>query len=496
LFVFALESEKIMRSIFGGIGAFLQTPVGVIISTNAAWVAVLFFAGVQNTYYPYSFLVNAFLLFVDVAVASYLQDRLIYFFSQFVLPIQNPKYRQEIYQRVRNFEGGNRGPAMFVKNGRVIMHEGESKKRGPGVIVLDTASALVLRTDTEIKDTAGPGVKFTRVHKYNNQVYSEYVAGSVDLRAQWEFIGPLVTDQPFLNPMPVTAPKEFNDMHNRRQQTNGLTRDGFEISPTISIKFSIRRPEEKAVSEGGVKSQYGYDADAVRNAITREAIQLGKSDNSKVRMDWNKLPSHLVVNIWREYIRKFKLGDLFTANGESGLQVIEEMINKRVRQAKVEDLDDTGAQTGAWVESLEYRQLQSRGLEIMEVRIHNVLFDQNMEEDIIKQWSAEWMKTAKQEESYLNEREALIETASRTEGDKSFARIASKQFGGKPTAPQQNPFKTLQLLIQPLREFIVNESSANSEMDKELRKLDEIWKWILDNSSDAIPRPPQSGDKP
>lgn len=106
------------------------------------------------------------------------------------------------------------------------------------------------------------------------------------------------------------------------------------------------------------------------------------------------------------------------------------------------------------------------------------------------------MKTAKQEESYLNEREALIETASRTEGDKSFARIASKQFGGKPTAPQQNPFKTLQLLIQPLREFIVNESSANSEMDKELRKLDEIWKWILDNSSDAIPRPPQSGDKP
>ncbi len=296
--------------------------------------------------------------------------------------------------------------------------------------------------------------------------------------------------------MPVTAPKEFNDMHNRRQQTNGLTRDGFEISPTISIKFSIRRPEEKSVSEGGVKSQYGYDADAVRNAITREAIQLGKSDNSKVRMDWNRLPSHLVVNIWREYIRKFKLSDLFTANGESGLQVIEDMINKRVRQPKVEALDDTGAQTGQWVESLEYRQLQSRGLEIMEVRIHNVLFDQNMEEDIIKQWSAEWMKTAKQEESYLNEREALIETASRTEGDKSFARIASKQFSGKPTVPQQNPFKTLQLLIQPLREFIVNESSANSEMDKELRKLDEIWKWILDNSSDAMPRPPQSGDKP
>ena len=45
-----------MRSIFSGIGAFLQTPTGVIISTNAAWVVVLLVAGVENTYYPYSFL--------------------------------------------------------------------------------------------------------------------------------------------------------------------------------------------------------------------------------------------------------------------------------------------------------------------------------------------------------------------------------------------------------------------------------------------------------
>jgi hypothetical protein len=250
------------------------------------------------------------------------------------------------------------------------------------------------------------------------------------------------------------------------------------------------------VSESGVRSQYGFDADSVRNAITREVIQLGTSDNSKIRLEWNKLPAHLVVNIWREYIRKFKLGDLFTANGVSGLQTIEDMINKRVRQANVEGLDDTGAQTGEWLESLEFKQLQSRGLEIMEVRIHNVILEPSMEEQTIQQWSAEWMKIARQEENYLKEKEALIETASRDEGSKSFARIASKQFGGKPTNPQQNPFKTLQLLILPLKEFILNESNANSDMDKELRKLDDIWKWILDNSSDGIPRNKQSGDQP
>ena len=485
-----------MRKLFRGIGAFLRTPAGVILTTSVVWHIVLWAAKI-----PFSYFVSILVLAADVLFATYLLDRLIYFFSQFVLPIQNPKYRQEIYLRVKNFETGKRGPALFIKNGRVIMHAGEADKHGPGVIVLDTASAAVLRTDTEIKETIGPGVKFTQAN--------EYVAGSVDLRAQWQFIGPLTTDQPFLNPVPISHPKGYNDIQSRRQQTSGQTRDGFEVSPTISIKFSIKRPIEKKQTEGGVTSQYGYDADSVRNAITREVIQLGTSENSKVRLEWNKLPAHLVVNIWREYIRKFKLGDLFTTSGMSGLQRIEEMINKRVKQSDVMALDDTGISTGEWLESLEFKQLQSRGLEVLDVRIHNIIFEPSLEEQTIQQWSTEWMNIAKKEENHLKEKEALIETASRDEASKSFARIASRQFSGKPTMPQQNPFKTLQLLIQPLKEFMLNESSANSDTEMELRKLDEIWKWLLDNnpvdsslagnkpagSADDAPRNTQSGDR-
>jgi hypothetical protein len=474
------------------IGAFLQTPIGVVLSTNAAWFIVVFLAGIKYSY-PYHYLVNIFLLGADFFIAAYLLDRLVYFFSQFVLPIQNPKHRQEIYSRVKNFETGSRGPALFIKNGRVITHEGEAEKRGPGVIVLDTASAAVLRTDTEIRDTIGPGVVFTKSQKKNN----EYIAGSVDLRTQRQFIGPLATDQPFQKPTLITPNRDPDEAQIRRQQTNGATRDGFDISASISIKFRIKRPAEKNVSESGVRSQYGFDAESVRNAITREVIQIGASEDSQVRLEWNQLPAHLVVNIWREYIRKFKLGDLFTPVGTNGLQTIENMINKRVRQPSVEGLDDTGAQTGEWVDSLEFKQLQSRGLEILDVRIHNVLFEASIEEQTIQQWSTEWMKIAKKEENYLKEKEALIETASRDEGSKAFAKIASKSFiGKKPASPQQNPFKTLQLLILPLKEFILNESNATSDLEKELRKLDEIWKWVLDNSSDGIPRTPQGGDKP
>jgi hypothetical protein len=466
------------RIFFSGIGAFLGRPIGVIITTNVVWQVVMWAMKIPTNTTAY-YVVSFIILGLDVFAAFTLRERLIHFFSQFVLPIQNPKYRRDISARVSNFETGSRGPALFVKNGRAILHEGEADKRGAGLIVLDTASALVLRTDTEIKDTVGPGIKFTRGN--------EYIAGSVDLRAQWQVIGPLSTDQPSLNPLLISAPKDYNETQSRRQ-TSGLTRDGFEVSPTISIKFSIKRPAQKVPTDSGVTSYYGFDADAVRNAITRKVVQLGNSENSKVQLEWNQIPEHLVVNIWREYIRKFKFSDLFNPvdkDGTSGLQVIEDAINRRIKQPNMEALDETGARTDERVESREFKQLQSRGLEIMDVRIHNILFENTLEDQITQQWSAEWLNIAQKEKSHLEEMESLIETAARNEASKNFARIASRQFGAKPTLPQENPFKTLQLLIQPLKEFIISESAAGNDVDNELRKLEEIWKWLLDNTPNA-----------
>ena len=142
-------------------------------------------------------------------------------------------------------------------------------------------------------------------------------------------------------------------------------------------------------------------------------------------MEWNKLPAHLVVNLWREYVRKFKLEDLFTHGEISGLQTIEDMINNRLRQSHVVALDDTGVPTGEWLDSLEYKQLQSRGLEIMEVRIHNVLFEPAIEMQMIQQWSAEWMNIAKKEESLLKEKEAPPANASHALSIKPWGHIPS-----------------------------------------------------------------------
>ncbi|HNK64162.1 MAG TPA: hypothetical protein PKL78_07200 [Anaerolineales bacterium] len=467
-----------MRKALSGIGSIFRSPFGVVIIIAAVWHGVVWAFGI-----PFNYFVSAGIFVLDTMVAITLLDRLTYFFSQFVLPIQNPKYRQEIYSRVQIFESGERGPTLFVKNGRVIEHEGEADKRGPGVIVLDTASAIVTRTDSEIKGAFGPGIKFTEKN--------EYIANKlgVDLRAQWQFVGPLTTDQPFLNPVPISNPKQFNDLEKRRLETAGQTRDGFEVSPTISIKFSIRRPGRNMPTESGVRSEYGYDATAVRNAVTREVIELGRVDNKKDRMEWNKLPGHLAVNIWREYIRKFKLEDLFSSKGENGLQVIEEMMNKRMKSQTISGLDDTGKKTGEALDSLEFLQLKLRGIEVMEVRIHNVLFDPTMEEQILKQWSGEWMKIAKKEEGLLAEEEKLVETMARKKAARLFANIAAKNFTD-PESDPQDIYTTLQNLIEPFNALLI-ENQISNETESEIRKVDEIWKWLTVNKVDSAKKSEQ-----
>lgn len=459
-----------VRRAISALGPIFISPFGVVIISTLLWVGLVWILKI-----PLDPVIIGGIFVLDIILAFILPDRLTYFFSQFILPIQTPKDRQEIYSRVQLFESGDRGQTLFVKNGRVIKHKGEEEKKGLGVIVLDTASAVVLRTDTEIVGPVGPGVRFT--------TKDEYIVNDlgVDLRPQWQYIGPHASAQPFLDP--VSNPKSFNDAERRRQETLGLTRDGFEVSPTISIKYGIRHPQKNMPTESGVTTRYKYDPAAVRNAVTRELIELGKLNSKKDRMDWNKLPAHLAVNVWREYIRKFKLEDLFNTKN-NGLQAIEEMLNLRLQKPVVPGLNETGERTNEATDSPEFFQLKMRGIEIMEVRIHNVVYDQTMEEQYLKQWSGEWLKIAKKEEEQLNEEQKLAEKLARIDAAKTFARLASRNFISSNQAPKDE-FGTLEDLIQPIREALLLENRTNNEMELEIKKLEDIAKWLLVNKADG-----------
>ena len=246
-------------------------------------------------------LIFPFLLFVWMA-----------FFAQFVLPVQTFIDRQKIFSRLLTRLSGGHGPALFIENGVIKEHSGERLKKGPGVVWLDSASAAVTRTPVAIKQVIGPGVHFIETH--------EYIAGTLDLHIQSQTIGPKETDQPFDEGDDETTD---NLVQERRKQVSALTRDGIEIIPNILVTFRVATGFPM---EGQPGSRFGYrkgnrkkdreneekDKEAVRKAILGEGINpMAQPESPRHRVAWNQLPATLAVDVWREYVAKFTLDELF-----------------------------------------------------------------------------------------------------------------------------------------------------------------------------------------
>jgi hypothetical protein len=237
------------------------------------------------------------------------------FFAQFVLPVRTLHDRQKIFDRLLADLFGGHGPAMFIRNGELVKREGEERKKGPGVLWLDSASAAVTRTPVKIKQTLGPGVHFI-----DN---GEYIAGIVDLHIQSQTLGPRETDDPFAEPGENMDDEEYDKVQDRRKTVSALTRDGIEVIPTITISFRLDTGFPK---EGEPGSRFGFrtgvtkqakekeekDKEAIRQAILGEGINPNIiSDATRRRVAWNELPASLAVDVWREYASKFTLDELF-----------------------------------------------------------------------------------------------------------------------------------------------------------------------------------------
>lgn len=466
-------THNMLKKVFLKVQKFLSTPIGIVLFISP----VIWHITLRIFKLPYNIESSIIIYIFDFIVTIVLLDRLIYFFAQFVLPIQNKKDRHKIYVRVRDFNSDKRGHAIFIKNGRIIKQKDELERKGPGVIILDTASATVLRTDIEFKDTVGPGVRFTEVHKVDEESFIEYPAESVDLRTQWKFIGPMASDDPFINP--VQHPKEYNLTNDRQQKTNSWTRDGFEISATISIKFQIKRITN-VKTESGVTTEYKFDPTYVRKAIIYDPLVLEKNNNVKEFMKWDKLPEKLVINLWREYVRKYKLDEIFyNQEGVSGLQKIEDMINRRVQVSKnTLPPMDIGLPSDEPLENPEYKQLIERGIEVIKVTIHNVtMANKEIEKQVVEQWSSEWLKLEKKKEELLKKEKVAIEAYAPQKAKRKFASIVANKF----ISPKidDDRFVILQKLIEPLRIFMYSESRANKEFENTSTKLNSFWNWLL-----------------
>ena len=259
---------------------------------------------------------NLFEIFVDLAcVFPLLLILWMAFFAQFVLPVRTFRDRQKIFGRLLANLFGSHGPAIFIRNGQLVKREGEEREKGAGVLWLDSASGAVTRTAVSIRQTIGPGVHFIE--------NGEYIAGTVDLHTQFQSLGPKDSDKPFENKKEGQTDEEFHQIQERRKEVSALTRDGIEVIPNISVMFKV---DTGSPREGEPGSRFGYrtgirkkdkeneksDKEAIRKAILGEGVNPNEqADSPRHRVAWNQLPALLAVDVWREYVSKFTLDELF-----------------------------------------------------------------------------------------------------------------------------------------------------------------------------------------
>lgn len=224
------------------------------------------------------------------------------FFAQFVLPVKTFQERQQIFDRLMTYLSGGHGPAIFIENGRSRESHGERLKNGPGVLWLDSASAVVTRSATKFENIFGPGVHFTKK--------GESIANNpIDLHTQSHGLGPREKEDPFAAKSENQSDEEYGQIQKRRLEVSAWTRDGIEIVPNINVGFHIDATPTKDDEDG---SRFGFDAESVRKAVTGEGINPGApSDAPRRRVAWNQLPTLIAADLWREYISKFTLAELF-----------------------------------------------------------------------------------------------------------------------------------------------------------------------------------------
>jgi hypothetical protein len=402
------------------------------------------------------------------------------FYAQFSLPLQTIQDRIKAVSLLIGYYIGNRGPALFIKEGKLVERSREEFRVGRGVAILDTASAAVFRSRHIFTRPAGPGIIFT--------FPGEYPAGVVDLHPQSVSLGPLdkegYREDPFAGQASNEDDEHFRQRQERRYETSGLTRDGVEVVPNVSVSFKL----DCLPGEG--KTGFGFDPQAVRKAIAGFGIQPWAEPGSDQRIvSWHWLPGHVAVDLWREYLRKYTLDELFAysqiqnppqnSQRNTAFDIIGQMVRARMVSEEVEELDDTGHLTGKRVHSREFQILKERGIKIQSVSIRSLRFPAEVEKQLVEQWIGTWLQRAQEEVRQSERVQAEERNIGQTLGLKEYATASSQLLANLLADDFSAEAKqSLELLLQGTLKLCIRELELNPRLTNQKESLVELVEWI------------------
>ncbi len=340
------------------------------------------------------------------------------FFSQFIVPVNNLHDRLNAFFHLIGYLVGCHGPILFIENGQ-IRQQPKTTSGIAGVMILDSASAAMLRTSHRFTRAVGPGVVFTQP--------GERVAGVVDLRQQRQTIGPRPSEDPFAPPQPNEGPAQYEARMRRKRETRAITRDNFEIIPQIEVIFQLD------AQPGQGQTEFGYNPLAVQRAILGQVVNADLPLDTPARLiPWNELPAQLAAEAWRDLISRFTLEQIFPTQParqpQVGLQWILQMMRNRLTQPQVPLLDFDGRNTGETTPSREFSVLSSRGIRVIEINILDLRLSPEVERELLNRWSAGWLAWARQEREQIERERRDLADQAREDALRVYAETSTHHF--------------------------------------------------------------------
>ena len=163
------------------------------------------------------------------------------------------------------------------------------------------------------------------------------------------------------------------------------------------------------------------------------------------------------------------------AGNGTALQVINEMVNARLKSPEVVILDDHGVRGNGTLASPEYELLKNRGITVVSVNIGNLRFKPDIEDKIIQKWSGSWLKNAEAENKQIERRRNIMKASGQEKAIRQYADLLSTDLSRKkPTGVKE----TLKSLVMRTRTIILNDDKLRSDMDEEQQMLEDILRWI------------------
>lgn len=268
--------------------------------------------------------------------------------SQFVLPLSTPEERRQAVQHFLRYAAGRPGPLVFVKDGRLIAGAGDKRAaaRGAGVAWVNSASAVVLRTETAFTRVRGPGLVFMRGGEY---LTDESV---LDLRLQARTL----------------------------EAVPALTRDGIPVSADVTVTFLLDSGEAQPLRDWSDPSRPPF---LLRPRSAFAAIY-GQAYRGRTRGLWAELPPLLAADVLREALMARDFESLFSSS-ETGLPLLaglQYQVERRLMGAP------------AAGPAREQQLLAERGLRVVRVSVSNLRLPEDVHRIRLANWRADWRSRA------------------------------------------------------------------------------------------------------